>query len=102
MRNDIKLVIFYILLLVLFSIGLCTENSFCLSMSISLSFSSTGIFIGQAIKRRKLVNVDKGKLGVLLGLFILGIAISLILNSYMKTNDNKIISKHSVNRVFNF
>ena len=49
MRNNIKLALFYILILGLFSILLCTENSIWFSASIAMICTSTGVCIGQLI-----------------------------------------------------
>ena len=43
MRNNIKLALFYILILGLFSILLCTENSIWFSASIAMICTSTGV-----------------------------------------------------------
>ena len=51
MRNNIKLALFYILILGLFSILLCTENSIWFSASIAMICTSTGVCIGQLIKK---------------------------------------------------
>ena len=69
MRNNIKLALFYILILGLFSILLCTENSIWFSASIAMICTSTGVCIGQLIKKRKRFHASTDKLWVLSGLF---------------------------------
>ena len=71
MRNNIKLALFYILILGLFSILLCTENSIWFSASIAMICTSTGVCIGQLIKKRKRFHASTDKLWVLSGLFLL-------------------------------
>ena len=70
MRNNIKLALFYILILGLFSILLCTENSIWFSASIAMICTSTGVCIGQLIKKRKRFHASTDKLWVLSGLFL--------------------------------
>ena len=62
MRNNIKLALFYILILGLFSILLCTENSIWFSASIAMICTSTGVCIGQLIKKRKRFHASTDKL----------------------------------------
>ena len=85
MRNNIKLALFYILILGLFSILLCTENSIWFSAS-----TSTGVCIGQLIKKRKRFHASTDKLWVLSGLFLLSIIISLCIYFFFDNNPNKV------------
>ena len=62
MRNNIKLALFYILILGLFSILLCTENSIWFSASIAMICTSTGVCIGQLIKKRKRFHAIMGSI----------------------------------------
>ena len=82
MRNNIKLALFYILILGLFSILLCTE--------IAMICTSTGVCIGQLIKKRKRFHASTDKLWVLSGLFLLSIIISLCIYFFFDNNPNKV------------
>ena len=88
MRNNIKLALFYILILGLFSILLCTENSIWFSASIAMICTSTGVCIGQLIKKRKRFHASTDKLWVLSGL--LSIIISLCIYFLFDNNPNKV------------
>ena len=89
MRNNIKLALFYILILGLFSILLCTENSIWFSASIAMICTSTGVCIGQLIKKRKRFHASTDKLWVLSGLFLLSIIISLCIYFFFDNNPIK-------------
>ena len=55
MKGNIKLALFFVLLLGLFTILLCTESSRWFSASIAMIFTMSGVFLGQLIKN-KVVN----------------------------------------------
>lgn len=90
MENKIRLLIFYTLILGLFTIVLCTESSVWLSGSIALIFTLTGAFIGQLIKNKKKLFVDY-KVRVLSGLFLLAIVASLSFYFFLDNSQNKVI-----------
>ena len=57
MKGNIKLALFFVLLLGLLPFFLCTESSRWFSASIAMIFTMSGVFLGQLIKnRRKVVN----------------------------------------------
>ncbi len=53
MKGNIKLALFFVLLLGLFTILLCTESSRWFSASIAMIFTMSGVFLGQLIKNRR-------------------------------------------------
>lgn len=84
-----KLALFYVIIIGLFSVSLCTENSILFSSSISLIFTFTGVFVGQLLKNRKRFHVSADKLWVLSGLFLLAVLISLCIY-YYDNEQNKV------------
>lgn len=91
MKDNIEFVTFYILVLGLFAVLLCTENSILFSASISLICSFTGVFIGQLIKKNNKFHVTKSHLWILSGLFSLAIIISLCVYFLLDSNPNKML-----------
>lgn len=59
MKGNIKLALFFVLLLGLFTILLCTESSRWFSASIAMIFTMSGVFLGQLIKNRRKKVVNK-------------------------------------------
>lgn len=53
MKGNIKLALFFVLLLGLFTILLCTESGRWFSASIAMIFTMSGVFLGQLIKNRR-------------------------------------------------
>lgn len=53
MKGNIKLALFFVLLLGLFTILLYTESSRWFSASIAMIFTMSGVFLGQLIKNRR-------------------------------------------------
>lgn len=77
MKDNIKLALFFALILGLFTILLCTESSSWFSASIALIFTMSGVFVGQLIKKRGKNHIDTNVLWGLSGLFLLAIVASL-------------------------
>lgn len=91
MRDNIKLALFFALILGLFTILLCTESSGWFSASIAMIFTMSGVFVGQLIKNRKTVRFDTGVLGAITGLFLLAVAISLCIYFLLENERTRII-----------
>ena len=60
------------------------------SASIAMICTSTGVCIGQLIKKRKRFHASTDKLWVLSGLFLLSIIISLCIYFFFDNNPNKV------------
>lgn len=75
LKDRLGLMTYSIMILSMFTILLCTKNNFLFSISIAVICTSTGVLLGQLIKRK--VQIPKSGLRILLGLFLLSISISL-------------------------
>ena len=53
MKGNIKLALFFFLLLGLFTFLLCTDSSRWFSASFAMIFTMSGVFLGQLIKNRR-------------------------------------------------
>ena len=53
MKGNIKLALFFVLLLGLFTVLLWSESSHWFSASIAMIFTMSGVFLGQLIKNRR-------------------------------------------------
>ena len=89
MKDNIKLALFFVLLLGLFTILLCTESSRWFTASIAMIFTMSGVFVGQLIKNRRKVHFGAGVLWGLSGLFLLAIIISLSIYFLLANEQSK-------------
>lgn len=90
MNGNYKLALYFVLILAMVTILLCTESTYWFSFSIAMIFTSTGVLIGQFIKYKKYLQISVDKLWISFGLFLLAIALSLCFYFLLDSNHNRI------------